>query len=484
MSGKPALGLYFSDQYIEISQLSADGMRLVRFNQLPLPPDVVVNGEIKNPAGLTSILIQLLSSARPHPVRIGEDVVIGVSDNRVFLREFSLPKFPGKEIEEAIDWQVRSLLPVLPAGVETDWQIMGRSVDDQIEVLLSAIPKSVIESYISVATAGGLQVVAVEPAVFANIRIIKPEIFKGKNQLLVYVGDTFAEFTYITNGNPRFSDFLPFSEISKKGDIVNVISDYVIFASSKHPGRPVSEIVVSGFSASTKAIFDSLVSRKSAAILATSRLATTQVPDHGLLRTSQGLSLATFDPVLSTNLLPLDFRLDVVRRRLLSGWKSVLIFLIVVTLFSSLGLYYLYQQALDRETELSTLKQVYQQQLNEPFNKELIERAGLVNQLTDRLVLLREITGGENLLLRQISAIVPEGISLTSLVYARGSGSMKLSDPKSTWAITGVANSRDVVLEFYDKLLIQPGFINGRLYFGSLEKETAINFRIASQQTK
>ena len=246
MPAKPAIGLYFTDRFAEVSQISSDGSRLACFGQLPLPSGFIVNGEIKDSAGLIKVLNQLLISTQPHPISYGEKVVVGVSDNRVFLREFTLSKFAGKEIEEAINYQVRSLLPLLPSGVETDWQIIGHDVEGQIEVLLAAIPKTVIQSYLSVVSATGLVVVAIEPAVFANIRIVVPSQFKGKDQLLIYLGDNFAEFTYITNGNPRFSDYLSDSEITKKGGISNAIRDYVVFSNSKHPNRPVREIVISG----------------------------------------------------------------------------------------------------------------------------------------------------------------------------------------------------------------------------------------------
>ncbi len=482
MSARPALGLYLSDQYIEISQLSADGMRLVRFNQLSLPAGLVVNGEIKNAVGLAGVLFQLLKTARPKPISLGEDVVIGVGDNRVFLREISLPKFPGKDIEEAIDWQVRTLLPVLPAGVETDWQIIGRTADDQIEVLLSAIPKDVISSYIEIASSVGLRVVAIEPAVFANVRIIKPEMFTGKNQLLVYLGDVFSEFSYITNGVPRFSDFLALSEITKKGTLVEVIADYVNFANSKHPGRPVDEIIVSGFSSQTAAVVEALKAQKYRAVLAVSRLESAQVKDHSLVHTAHGLSLKTFDSAASTNLLPMDYRLDVVSRRYYSLWKQILVLLIFMTIFVGGGLYYLYRQALVRTAQLTALRAVYQQQLDRPANKQLIQQAQNLNSLTDKLVILRQATGGEYVLLRQLSASVPTGIVLTSFVYSRGASARNLTDLNSSWSLTGTASSRDMVLSFYNQLVGIANFSNGRLYFGSLEKETAVNFRIASQQ--
>lgn len=481
MPAKPAIGLYFTDHFVEISQISGDGTRLICFGQVPLPTGYVINGEIKDNGGFVKVLNQLLATTQPHPIKFGEKVVVGVSDNKVFLREFTLPKYAGKEIEDAIDYQVRSLLPLLPSGVETDWQIIGHDAEGQIEVLLAAIPKTVIQSYLSAVSATGLQVVAIEPAVFANIRIVKPAQFKGKDQLLVFLGDNFAEFTYITNGNPRFSDFLPDSEITKKGGISNAIRDYVVFSNSKHPNRPVREIIISGFNPQVQALVDGFKAQNVAAYLADSRLSTAVVKGSSLLHTAHGLSLKTFDTAGTFNLLPLEFRLEVIRERLVSNWKVVLNLLIFTTLLGIVGMYYLYRTAQQELVQIESLGEVYRQQLGEPQNLSLVESAKELNLLSDQLLLLREGTGGEDGILRQLSEVAPAGLTLTSLVYGRGPGSIRLSDKNSTWALTGTSSSRQLVLDFYNRLLSQSSFANGRLYFGSLEKETAVNFRIASQ---
>lgn len=481
MANKPALGLYFTDQFIEVSAVSNDGTRLTGFGQQPIPAGVVVNGEIKDVGAFRKILKLLLETTTPHPVKFGEKVVIGVSDNRVFLREFTIPKYAGKEIEDAIDYQVRSLLPVLPVGVETDWQIIGHNLEGEIEVLLAAIPKTVIASYLSVVTEIGLTVVAIEPAVFANIRVIKAAQLKGKDQLLVYLGDRFAEFTYLTNGHPRFSDYLSDVEIGKKAGISNAIRDYVVFSNSKHPTRPIREIIISGFSSQVETLVKSFQEQKVAAYLANSRLAGGQAKDHSLLHTSAGLSLKPLDGEATFNLLPLEFRSEMIRERLIGRWKAVLDTLIVLTVVGALTLLYVFQVAITDEVRLKAEAETIRGEIGRPNNQSLIASAERLNTVSDQLLILRETTGGESEILDEIATIIPAGLSLTSLVYARGAGSVKLLDPNSTWAMTGVASSRQMVLDFYNQLLLAPAYRNGRLYFGSLDKETEVTFRIASQ---
>ena len=480
MSAKPVLGLFFTDTFIEISAVSGDGRQLKRHNLLPLPESTVVNGEIINQDIFVKVLGKLLSSAKPGPIEPNSEVVVGINDNRVFLREFSLPKYAGKDVVESIAWQVKSLMPVLPADVETDWSIIGRDVDGQIEVLLAAVPKNIVGSYFSVISSVGLRVVAIEPAVFGNIRIMDPLLLRGKNQLMVFMADTYTEFTYTTNGNPRFSDILTEADIVKKGTILDVILEYVNYANSKHSSRMVSEILISGYSKNLSDVVSSLVARHSAVGVATSRVLTSLVKDQTLLRTSLGLSLKPTDQGSSLNLLPQAFRIESIYKRFNSTWKVILGLLLILTIFADLSLFYLMRADLNKRSILLSLREQYQEKLGVPDNQRMIKSAKDINSLSDQLVLLRDVTGGEDEILRELMADVPEGIVLTSLVYNRGPGDHRLADKNSVWTMTGTANSREVVLIFYDLLLASTDFANGQLYFGSLEKPNALNFRIAS----
>lgn len=480
MPSKPSLGLYFTDRFIEISGIGADGRKLERYNHLILTEGLVVNGEIKNVTAFTAVLKKLLTSTKPNPVLPNEDVVVGISENNVFLREFTVPNLPGKDINDAIDYQVRLLLPVLPTGVVTDWQIIGRDSNGQIEILLAAVQKWMIESYVNVCRSVGLQVVALEPAVSANIRVINPQQVLDKNQLLVYLGDNLGSFSLVTGGNPRFSELLPKEEIENDGGMTKTVNTYISFANSKHANRPVQEVLVSGFSDEVENVVAELNKSGINAIKAVSRLSGEELVNQAMLHTAHGLSLKTLENPPALNLLPVEFRLNVVRDRIIRSWKNVINVLIALSLLVILGLGILNKTVSDNGVRLTARKDQYERAVDQ----NLIKQANGVNGLTDRLISLREITGGEENILDTMSALVTDGISLSSLQFTRNPGSKKLLDLKNSWIITGSANSRPLILSFYNNLISLPEFADGKLYFGSLEKDIGLSFRIASQPIK
>jgi Tfp pilus assembly PilM family ATPase len=475
MAAKPALGLYLTDQFIQMGMVSGDGEKLSHFHQAVLPAGIIVNGEIKNKVELVR---QIQEAKKQLGTGNGAETVIGVGDNRVFLREFTVPKLPGKNIDDAIDWQIRSLLPVLPAEVETDWKLIGRDANDQIEVLLAAIPKTVINAYIVAAQEAGLEVVDLEPAVFANIRVINPEQLKGKNQLLVYLTEDYAEISYLTNGIPRLTDYLPAADVKKRGDIVKIITDYISFVNSKHPYRQISEVVLSGDNPNSANLVAHLTQANIVTVEAQPRLKQKGTPNH-LLVTAAGLSLKPAIEEKSLKLLPLEMRLIEQSVRLENYWQIALMVLVAL---SSIFVGWLGLNYLSLRGQLSSLRA---QQLELTANVSPEDKTVLsdnirgLNSLADQLDIITQVTGGEDLVLFELATAVPEGVALGSLVYTRDISSLTLSDPQSSWIVTGVANSRPLVLQFYDRLISQPTFPNGRLYYGSLEREVGVDFRVA-----
>lgn len=479
MPANPSLGLCFTDEFIEISQFSTDGTRVESFNQMALPQGVVINSDIKNSTVFAQALRQLLSTAKPSAIPFDQELVVGVNDSRVFLRVFTVPNMAGKNINDIIEYQIRTLIQVLPSDMETDWQIIGKDDDGQIEVLLVAIPRDLINSYVSACSLAGLRVIAIEPTVFASIRTINQAQFQGKNQLLVYLGDNFGIFSYLTGGNPRFSEFVTKTEIDQGGSLLKTVQTYINFANSKNVNRPVQEVLVTGSKLDLDEDVKNIELDGVFAVKAVSRTLGTSSEKLSPLRISAGLSLKTLIGQSTVNILPVDLRLEVVRQRMTSSWKSILDMLILFSLIVLIGLFYIYRNATERRNEIGKIKSGYEQQLSLPESQALIKQAESLNKVTSRLVNLREIVGGEEVVLQELTQVTPPGITITSMMMTRMPGSKRLKDG-SDWIITGIARSRPVVLNFYKELIKFPEYQDGTLYFGSLEKNSELTFRIAN----
>src|SRR5690606_18101311 len=86
----------------------AAGSTLLRYGQVPLPLGAVRDGEVAEPETVASALRQLWRTAGFK----SRDVVLGIGNQRVLVRELEMPAMPMAQIRSSLPFQVQDLLPV------------------------------------------------------------------------------------------------------------------------------------------------------------------------------------------------------------------------------------------------------------------------------------------------------------------------------------------------------------------------------------
>lgn len=101
-----------------------------------------------------------------------EQVVLGIPTSRTFSRTFTVPASTEKTLKEAVAIEVGQYIPVPIALLYVDYEIIERS-KDTITVIMSAVPKKVIDTILTACESVGLEVVMIEPAINAVARVLK-----------------------------------------------------------------------------------------------------------------------------------------------------------------------------------------------------------------------------------------------------------------------------------------------------------------------
>lgn len=101
-----------------------------------------------------------------------EQVVLGIPTSRTFSRTFTVPASTEKTLKEAVAIEVGQYIPVPIALLYVDYEIIERN-KDTITVIMSAVPKKVIDTILVACESVGLEVVMVEPAINAVARVLK-----------------------------------------------------------------------------------------------------------------------------------------------------------------------------------------------------------------------------------------------------------------------------------------------------------------------
>ncbi len=155
--GKQLVGLDIGSSCIKVAEIqdTSKGRVLSRFSRLPLAKGVIVDGVVAEPELLAQAIKKLFKQSKCKRKR----VVTSISGHAVIVKKVTIAQMDEQELRELIHDEAGKYLPFDDmATVDYDCQILGENPYNptQMEVLLVAAKKEIIEGYTEVIEAAGL----------------------------------------------------------------------------------------------------------------------------------------------------------------------------------------------------------------------------------------------------------------------------------------------------------------------------------------
>jgi type IV pilus assembly protein PilM len=157
-------------------QLTGRGNRvkLRRFYESPLPDGLVVDGEIVDADLFGRELKTFVSKNKLR----GQAIQVGVSNQKVIVRNIEMPDMTEAEMLGAIEYQAQDYIPIPVEDAVLDFQILGHRTDAEgqprQEVLLVAAQRGMIDTLLAALKHAGLKVSGVDVSSLALIRALVP----------------------------------------------------------------------------------------------------------------------------------------------------------------------------------------------------------------------------------------------------------------------------------------------------------------------
>jgi type IV pilus assembly protein PilM len=181
------------------------GYALQAFGSAPLPPEAIVDGALMNSAAIVQAIQELVSAQKVK----AKEVAIGVRGHSVIIKKISLPRMTQEELDESIQWEAEQYIPFDVKDVNIDTQILTREGDaaGQMDVLLVAAKKDMINDYTSVCSEAGLTAAVVDVDAFAvqNAFEASYEQPAGQPVVLINVGAAVSNINIVLDGNATFT---------------------------------------------------------------------------------------------------------------------------------------------------------------------------------------------------------------------------------------------------------------------------------------
>ncbi len=208
-------GLDLSDRSIKIAKLSRKKGKLFleNFGEANIKEGLMENGVILSDAKLADVMRASLSNLKMGALKTAY-ASCSLPEQKTYLRVVQLPKMSRKETEEAIQWEVEANIPFALKDVYFDWQVISplRKSIDHLDILISAAPRDLIDSYIELFRKAGIKPISLEPESLALARCLIKGGVSEKPALIVDLGQTRTNFIIYAGRGLRFSSSIDISE--------------------------------------------------------------------------------------------------------------------------------------------------------------------------------------------------------------------------------------------------------------------------------
>lgn len=223
-------GLDLSDESIKIAKLSKrkGGLLLENFGEAPLPSGVMEEGVIVSPAEILKALEDLLRGLGILPHK-NAYAACSLPEPKTYVRVVQLPKVKEGEIKEAIQWEIEANVPLPLKDLYFDWEIIpplhpspplgaGQRAE-HLDILVSAVSRSLVDSYIALFGKARLRPFSFEPESVALSRALVRGGIAEKPVLIVDLGQTRTNCMIYAGAGLRFTSSI---QISGNGMTENV----------------------------------------------------------------------------------------------------------------------------------------------------------------------------------------------------------------------------------------------------------------------
>ena len=168
---KPLVGIDVSTTGVKAMAINQHKMTVQGYGSIDLDPQKMQasmnNGDNYLADGIKQLLHEKIHGKLP-----SNHIAVSVPTSRTYSRTLELPLDAEANLSDSLQLEVEQYLPIAASELYIDHQIIDRS-KTAITVLLTAVPKRIVDAAVESCEKAGLQVVTVEPGISAAARLIR-----------------------------------------------------------------------------------------------------------------------------------------------------------------------------------------------------------------------------------------------------------------------------------------------------------------------
>jgi type IV pilus assembly protein PilM len=170
----------------------------------PLMPQTIVDGTIMDQGAVVDAIRSLWGRLRLKT----KDVALAIAGHSVIIKKINVPKMSRSELEVQVPYEAEHHIPFAKDDVELDYEVVvPETAGGQMELILVAAKKEVVQDYASVARDAGLNPVVVDVAAFTaqNAFEVNYDTGPGETIVLINIGAAISNINIIRGNVSLFT---------------------------------------------------------------------------------------------------------------------------------------------------------------------------------------------------------------------------------------------------------------------------------------
>ena len=200
---KPIIGLDISQTGVKVMAIDSKKWLVLGYGSVDLDPAKVQKSLESNDPYLANNIASLLSDKVIGSLP-SDQAIISVPTGRTFSRTFSIPVKAESTLTDAVEIEVDQYIPIPMSSLYVDYEIIERRKDD-LSVIMSAVPKTLVDSCLAAARTAGLEPIMVEPGINSVARVLETTEEGHLPTLIVDIGPASTDIAVLDGGAIRIS---------------------------------------------------------------------------------------------------------------------------------------------------------------------------------------------------------------------------------------------------------------------------------------
>ena len=201
-----AVGIDIGSSSIKLIQVkrSNKGLSLENFAMSELSPEAIYEGGIHDQQSVINTIKGLVDSLQLKT----KTVALSIGGHSVIVKKITLPAMSDEELAESINWEADHYIPYDLVDVYLDYQVLQIRADQgQMDVMLVAAKREVVDQYVSVVREAGLKPITVDTDCFAVQNAFEVNYSLPEDQLicLIHIGAENLNINVISYGVNTFT---------------------------------------------------------------------------------------------------------------------------------------------------------------------------------------------------------------------------------------------------------------------------------------